>query len=71
MSTPKNIQKEILPLKESASMILFENPSAPSKILMLKRIAKISFGNAVVFPGGACDKEDKEFTKKYVQRDRF
>jgi hypothetical protein len=52
-------------------MILFENPSVPSKLLMFKRIAKISFGNAVVFPGGSCDKEDKEFTKKYVQSDKF
>ncbi len=38
---------------------------------MFKRKSNMSFANLVVFPGGACDKEDIEFSKKVFNDDSF
>lgn len=34
-------------------------------MLMFKRKGNMSFANAVVFPGGACDKEDIELISNH------
>lgn len=40
------------PLKKSACLIIIDNQE---KILLLKRLSKMTFANAFVFPGGKCD----------------
>lgn len=46
----------IHPLKKSASLIIIDDEG---KILLLKRLSKMSFANAFVFPGGKCEESDK------------
>ena len=53
------------PLRKAAALFLCQNSYHPknSKILMIKRLKSMSFGNLYVVPGGVCDPADKKDAK--------
>jgi 8-oxo-dGTP pyrophosphatase MutT (NUDIX family) len=59
----------IKPLRLSASIILAlgDEKQQRTTFLMLVRKPHMSFENSLVFPGGACDKEDEAYSNEFHQ----
>lgn len=58
---------DIKPLRLSASIILAlaDAQQYRTTFLMLVRKPHMSFQNSLVFPGGACDKEDEAYSSHF------
>lgn len=51
---------EVLPLRKSASLLAMRERQGRLEYLMLTRKSTMSFASSCVFPGGVCEKEDRQ-----------